>query len=213
MTTLINQYTALFGYDTDDAGIFGACLIGGGLIGAFVGGGIMETLRRYNVIIKVYTVLSAIVIGCLLYALVPNNFIIVSILFGAMGFMAVPIIAVSFEAGAECSYPIDEDMSASALMTSGQIFGIIYIVIWGEFLSETPDYIDTQNNFSTYFIVGNVGIMLLFMLMYNGDYKRLNAERQIHSLVNSIDDTTTITTLPSPMEHNPKLNNRLLTNK
>ena len=98
-------------------------------------------------------------------------------------------------------------------MTSGQIFGIIYIVVWGEFLTETPDYIDTQNNFSTYFIVGNVGLMLVFMLLYNGEYKRLNAERQIHSLVNSIDDTTTITTLPSPMAPNPKLNAKLLTNK
>ena len=106
LATLINQYTALFGYDTDDAGIFGASLIGGGLLGAFVGGGIMETLRKYNTIIKVYTVLNSITISCLLYALLPNNFVIVTILFGVLGFMAVPIIAVAFEAGAECSYPI-----------------------------------------------------------------------------------------------------------
>lgn len=212
LATLINQYTALFGYDTDNAGIFGASLIGGGLIGAFVGGGIMEKLRKYNTIIKVYTILNSIVIGCLLYALLPDNFVIVTILFGVLGFTAVPIIAVAFEAGAECSYPIDEDLSASALMTSGQIFGIVYIIVWGEFLSETPDYIDTQNNFSTYFIIGNIGLMLIFMSLYNGDYNRLDAERKIHSLVNSIDDTTTITTLPSPMQPNPNLNTKLLFN-
>ena len=106
LATLINQYTALFGYDTDDAGIFGASLIGGGLVGAVVGGGIMEAFRKYNVIIKVYTILSAVVISCLVYQLLPDNFVIVTILFGLVGFMAVPIIAVSFEAGAECSYPI-----------------------------------------------------------------------------------------------------------
>ena len=100
-------------------------------------------------------------------------------------------------------------------MTSGQIFGIIYIIVWGEFLAETPDYIETQNNFSTYFIAGNVGLMLIFMSLYNGDYNRLNAERQIHSLVNSIDDTTHIPTLPSPMQPDPgsNLNAKLVTNK
>ena len=99
-------------------------------------------------------------------------------------------------------------------MTAGQIFGIIYIVIWGSFLSNMPDHIDTQNNFSSYFVVGNAVIMMIFMLLYNGEYKRLNAERQIQSLVNSIDDTTTITTMPSGIEHNPpKENTQLLNNK
>ena len=105
-----------------------------------------------------------------------------------------------------------EDLSASALMTAGQIFGIIYIVICGQFLSEMPDFIDTQNNFSTYFVVGTVVIMLIFMLLYNGEYKRLNAERQIQSLVNSIDDTTTITTMPSGIDNTQSITRKLLTN-
>ena len=210
MTTLINQYTALFGYDTDDAGIFGASLIGGGLIGAIVGGLVMERFRTYNSIIKVFTILTVIVMAFLLYSLQPNNFVVITILFGCTGFSAVPIIAVAFEAAAEVTYPVNEELSSGILMTAGQIFGIIYIIIWGYFLSEV-DHLSSQNNFSTWFVSGNIIIMLLFVLIYNGEYKRLNAERQIHSLVNSIDDTT-ITSLPSPTKPPTNGNAQLLTN-
>ena len=46
-----------------------------------------------------------------------------------LGFFMVSIMAVSFDYGVELTYPIGESFSTGVLMSSGQIWGIIYTII------------------------------------------------------------------------------------
>jgi hypothetical protein len=41
----------------------------------------------------------------------------------------VPVMAVAFDFGVELSYPIDESYSTGVIISTGQLFGIIYTVI------------------------------------------------------------------------------------
>eukprot|EP01084_Bolivina_argentea_P109090 194979_1 len=190
LTTLINQYTAAFGYSTDDAGNFGGLLIGGGLIGAVVAGICMEVFRAYRTILKTFTFFTCVIMLFLLWQLKPHNLSVVTMVFGIFGFMAIPIVAVTFECAAECTYPANEELGSALLMTSGSIFGIAYILIWGSLLPDTNNGHTYKNawNFSSYFLVINGFIMLIFMVLFNGKYKRLQAEDEFSKYIEDLNE-------------------------
>ena len=150
----------------------------------------MEVFRQYRSILKVFTASTCIVELFLLWQLKPNNLVIVTVLFGIFGFMAIPIVAVTFEAAAECTYPANEELSSALLMTSGSVFGIIYISIWGSQLPGDGHQYDNQWNFSTYFLVINAAVMLIFMSLFRGEYNRLNAEAHFTKYIEELDDTS-----------------------
>eukprot|EP01083_Nonionella_stella_P013459 37880_1 len=188
LTTLINQYTACYGYTTDDAGNFGGLLVAGGLVGAVVAGVFMEIFHEYRLILKSFTFLAIVMLGMLLWQLSPHNLVPVMVLFGGFGFMAIPIVAVTFEAAAECTYPVNEELSSALLMTSGSVFGIAFILVWGAYLPDDGTRYDTQWNFSTYFLITSGCVMLLFMMLFGGKYKRWNAEHQFAQYIEDLND-------------------------
>lgn len=163
-----------------------------GLFGAVVAGVAMEIFRQYRSILKIFTSFTCIAMIFLLWQLKPHNLTIVTIIFGIFGFVAVPIVAVTFEAAAECTYPANEELSSALLMTSGSIFGIAYILIWGTQLPDNGEQYQNQWNFSSYFLVINGFVMLTFMLLFRGEYKRLNAENQFSKYIEDLDDTSVI---------------------
>merc|ERR1719362_1369179 len=101
------------------------------------------------------TILTVVSLFCLLYYLQPHQLVTVTILFGVFGFFAIPIVAVTFEAAAECTYPVNEEVSSALLMTSGSVFGISYVSVWGSQLPDTAhgERYDSRWNFSTYFLL------------------------------------------------------------
>ena len=117
--------------------------------------------------------LTLITTGIFLWQLKADNFVIVTIILGIFGFCAIPIVAVTFECAAETTFPVSEELGSALLMTSGSILGVIYVSIWG---ANIPETCDSQLNFSTYFMSINLIIMVIVVLLYNGDYKRLNTE-------------------------------------
>jgi hypothetical protein len=69
ISTLIEQMVEPSGYTEDDAGIFGALLIGGGLIGAGIVGPIMDMTHAYRRLLKLgisFVVLSTIFVFCVM---------------------------------------------------------------------------------------------------------------------------------------------------
>eukprot|EP01084_Bolivina_argentea_P189172 325401_1 len=172
LTTLINQYTACFSYSTDDAGLFGGVLIFGGLFGSIIAGVLMEITRSYRILLKVSTVLTFVFLIILISQLRKDNFIGVLIIFGLFGFVALPIVPLTYECAAECTYPLNEEFTCGMLMSSGQIFGIIFLLIWG---SQIPPKYNNQLNFSSYFMGIIAFFMLVLLLLFKGEYKRLTA--------------------------------------
>ena len=178
LTTLINQYTAAFGYSSNDAGVFGGLLILGGIFGAIISGAAMELTRKYNEILKVFVAGTVLVAIVFVTQMKENNLVILDVLFGLFGFCAIPIVCVTFECAAECTYPCDEEISSGILMSAGNLIGVVFLVIWGSQLpNSNQSYHNNIWNFSTYFIFVVVGLVCVFFIFYNGEYKRLNQEK------------------------------------
>lgn len=125
--TLMAQVVAPCGYDSGAAGIFGAILIVSGLVGAVVAGVVLEKCQAHTTIIRCWAVgcMAATVLFVLL--LRRDMQVPLAVSFGILGFAILPLLPLTFEVAAEHTYPIPEDSSAAVLMSSGQIFGMIFI--------------------------------------------------------------------------------------
>ena len=140
-----------------------------------------------------HIILACIVHGLFLWQLTYDNLAIVTILFGFLGFTITPLSSIVFIAASECTYPINEELSVGVLMTCGQIFGIIYLIIWGSLLpTEEEKGYKNQNNFSTYFIAINIFLVFIFYFLYNGEYKKSKAENLHNKSIGKLNDNNTV---------------------
>eukprot|EP01083_Nonionella_stella_P047867 128137_1 len=183
LLTLINQYTAAFAYSTDDAGNFSACIMGGGIVGSIIAGAAMDKFKRYRVIIRGFTLSVCLVIILLTtIAMREDNGTAVLILFLLLGFTAVPLLALTFECSAQCTYPVNEELTSGILMSFGCISGVIFTLIWEPQLPNKNGYKNNPSNFSTYFLIILGVLTMTFIFLFDGEYKKLNAEEQLLEL-------------------------------
>lgn len=101
LTTLIEQLVAPAGYSKDDAGLFGALLIGCGLVGAAIVGPVMDATHAYTRILKVG--MLAALSGTLFMFLVlrPGHRTLVAASWGVLGSVMLPLLPVTMECAAE----------------------------------------------------------------------------------------------------------------
>ena len=132
--TIVGVATAKFGYTNDNASLFGALFIVGGIIGSACFGIYVENTRKYKLAVFVICAMSFVfTLGS--YFTIPHDTVAgVSILCFFQGFAMVSIMAVSFDYGVELTYPIGESFSTGVLMSSGQFFGIIITVSSSELI-------------------------------------------------------------------------------
>jgi FLVCR family feline leukemia virus subgroup C receptor-related protein len=126
--TIVGEATAKYGFSNDDASLFGALFIVGGIIGSVVFGIYVENTRKYKLSVFLICFMS---FGSTLgsyFAIPSGKTWLVSVLCFFQGFSMVPIMAVAFDFGVEITYPIGESFSTGVLMSAGQFFGIIYTV-------------------------------------------------------------------------------------
>jgi len=124
--TLMAQVVAPCGYDSDDAGIFGAILIVAGLVGAVLAGFLLESCKAHTTIIRCWSigVMGATIL--FVFMLQRNLKVPLAVAFGVLGFSVLPLLPLTFEVAAEHTYPIPEDSSAAVLMSAGQLYGIAF---------------------------------------------------------------------------------------
>ena len=178
LATVINQYTAAFGYNSNNAGLFGLCITIGGTLGTFIGGMIMEKTKQFNIILKCTIVLSYSTVGILVCSeLKQDNGMILYILFAAYGFFTWPLISVAIEAAAETTYPISEDIGIGVIMVVTSAFTTAIVMVWDIFLpTKNESYHNNTFNYSTLYVMSIQTVGLILGFMYNGKYKRLNVD-------------------------------------
>lgn len=146
----------------------------------FVGiaGVAMDRYHFYNSAMKCSFFSAGVISIFLLISLRPENFTMVFVWFSLLGFSMLPSAPIAFNCAVECTFPVQEEIATGLLLSSGQIFGIVLTVLLG-WLIDQADPID-----GTYGIESPVGITIvvcvvccaLISFMYNGPYKRLDAE-------------------------------------
>eukprot|EP00111_Clytia_hemisphaerica_P022741 TCONS_00066934-protein len=194
ISTIVQQLICPQGYSDTTAGILGALVIVGGFVGAGLSGYYVDNTRKYIDISKILGILfgfsgSLCLIAVNLRDMVAFNYIAFT-LYGLTGLGVLPVF---LELGVECTYPVDEATSSGIQWMIGQVIGAILFFIGLEASPKlsAADLADSTCkaehdidplNFSTYAIVVTVlasSIGILFIMFFDTDYKRLQAEREL----------------------------------
>ncbi|HDP79700.1 MAG TPA: MFS transporter, partial [Spirochaetes bacterium] len=124
VTTWIEQILQPRGFGSEDAGIIGALMMAGGVVGASVLPPLSDKLRNR----RGFLIVSMI---CLVPGLVgltfASNFTLLLVSSFVLGFFVMSAGPIGFQYGAEITYPAPESTSQGLILLSGQISGIIFI--------------------------------------------------------------------------------------
>jgi Na+/melibiose symporter-like transporter len=175
--TLIFQYVEPYGYSNEDAGVFGAVLIMGGVVGAGVAAYIMERTHAYGRIYSACFAACGVMVLFLCFMLYPNNNALLTLAFTLLGSTLVPIFPICLENCVETTYPISEDYSVGVLLsvanvvTVGITFAMAPLIDLRAFgpLPCTP---------VNAFIVALMGVGLYIAWQFKGENKRLGTDQQ-----------------------------------
>lgn len=187
-STLVDQIVKPCGYG-DDAGLFGAAIIGAGLVGCVVYGPIMERTRNFRGVLRVGFALAGLAVLVFVLVLGKGREAGVILTFAGMGFCMLPILPTTFETAAEATYPISESSSAGLLMMAGQAPSIGVIFLFTYFL-ERDEYQSCNKRFPIFSIalLALVGLAVLFALLFRGEHKRSMHEGRDSSNALDLDD-------------------------
>lgn len=124
VTTWIEQILAPRGFNSEQAGIVGAAMMVGGIIGAALMPILSDRLRRRKpfLLISMCGTIPGI-IGLTFLA----NYPLLIIASFVLGFFIMSSGPIGFQYGAEISYPAPESTSQGLIMLAGQISGVIFI--------------------------------------------------------------------------------------
>ncbi|XP_064629895.1 solute carrier family 49 member A3-like [Lineus longissimus] len=130
LSSLLEQVFCARGYSDDFAGICGALLIGCGVIGAGVAGVIVDKTKKFEEVAKLCYVMAALsLIFFTLISMHRDQPALVALSLALFGFFGFALYPVCLELGVECTFPVAEGTSAGFLMISGQIIGVVFIMI------------------------------------------------------------------------------------
>lgn len=115
----IGLIAANYDYSENAASLFGAVFITGGIIGAGVFGGIVETKKNYKTIVFVIGAFSAILPIGLIFGFLDGSVWMPTVGCLLVGFVLIPILPVGIDFGVEITHPIPESISSGLLMSGG----------------------------------------------------------------------------------------------
>jgi len=170
LSTLICDITEPNGYGSTDSGIFGGVLILVGIVGSGVSGFLGDLTGWHKSILKYGAVLALLSVLSFILSNVRNNFTMLTISCGLIGFNTFALLPIIIELVIEATFPASEVLATGVLYFVGQIFAIL--MIYGmEYMKNGVNY-----NGSTWFMFTVLVIGICLMLLYRGDYKRRNKE-------------------------------------
>lgn len=171
LATLLPQILAVDNYSDQQSGTFGAILIIAGLVGAGIGGAIVDKTHAYKVTILASLAIGAGTMVAFSLLLDPGREILLGVLSGILGFAMTATLPLCLELSSEIAYPIPEATPSGLLMTSGQIGGIAMIIGMDQLLE--------KNNilWCNWIVTISIGVAFALMLFFRGQLKRMSFEK------------------------------------
>ena len=171
--TIVGIIGNKMGYTDDNASVFGAVFIIGGIVGSAILGTYVETTRKYKVamlIVSTIAIFGPIALLCTLYTGLVWPVCLAAFLLG----FDLAILPVGIDFGVEMTYPIAEPISTGLLMSTAQVFGIIMVVSCTALIGELdkPGCLGSQIA-----LIVMAAIGLVFSIIVKEDLKRLNYEK------------------------------------
>jgi sugar phosphate permease len=150
ITTWIEQILAPRGFNITQAGIAGAVMLGGGILGAIIVPPISDKIRKRKPFIVFSIILTIPGIIGLTFVTNFTLLLVSSFIFGFFFLAAAPI---GYQYGTEISHPAPEATSQGLLVLAGQISGIIFI--YG------MDMFRDKEGSMTPFMIAFIGLMVI----------------------------------------------------
>lgn len=126
LLTVVSDMLNPRGFSVDEAGYVGGAVIIAGLVGGVVIPLLSDKLKKRRVFLNVALVLGLIGIAGMTFV---NNIVALFIFAGISGFAIMGTGPVIFQYGTELAYPVPEGTAYGLLMGSGQISGILFILM------------------------------------------------------------------------------------
>ncbi|XP_075064098.1 solute carrier family 49 member A3 [Mixophyes fleayi] len=187
-STFLEQILCFRDYPNFISGLCGALFILFGGVGAFLCGLYVDRTKRFTEVVKICFALTALTFAA--FAVVSNlrnQAVLLVFICSFMGFFGFSIYPIAMELAVECSYPVGEGSSTGMAFISGQVQGLIFMMI---FQLLTKPYAATplsscgmtQNeiydwSISCLVMAGLCSIgACIFVIFFHTDYKRLKTE-------------------------------------
>ncbi|XP_053146584.1 solute carrier family 49 member A3 isoform X3 [Hemicordylus capensis] len=204
-TALLEQILCSNGYSNSFAGLSGALFTVCGLIGAFLLGLYVDRTKAFTESTKICLCLTSL--ACIAFAVVSqfrNQVYVlatVSSLFGFFGFATYPI---AMELAVECSYPVGEGTSSGLIFVTGQVLGVIVMVLAQNLttkMKEAPFSTCTvveggaqDWTISTLMMAGLCSFIACFyVIAFHTNYRRISTETSNACSLNKTDDDVAVT--------------------
>ncbi len=202
--TTMEQLMCPKGYSNAFAGICIVLLITGGLVGAIIAGIVADRTKKFEQISKVCLALA--VVSGIIFSLLQMQtadmkipMAVACLFFGGFG---MAFYAIGLELSAECTYPVAETTSAGFVGLSGQLQGIIYILLMQKLSKPIPtddfQYLiqvcttdnedinvqpkDMDLSLLSFNIIAAV-IALIFVMFFRPKYRRIRIEKQKEAVI------------------------------
>uniref|UniRef100_A0A8D0L7V4 Solute carrier family 49 member 3 n=1 Tax=Sphenodon punctatus TaxID=8508 RepID=A0A8D0L7V4_SPHPU len=203
-SALLEQILCVKGYSNFFTGLIGALFIVFGLLGAFLLGLYIDKTRKFIEATKIG--LAFAVLASIAFAVTSqfrNQTILLAIISSLFGFFGFATYPVAMELAVECSYPVGEGTSTGLIFVSGQIQGVIFMLLFQALTVKIADApystctIDQGGaldwTVSTLVMAGLVSMIICFyIIFFTTSYKRLHAEASIPPSVNKTEDEAVI---------------------
>ncbi|XP_071827316.1 solute carrier family 49 member A3-like isoform X2 [Apostichopus japonicus] len=135
LSSLLSQIVCVKGYNDVFAGICGAAIIIAGFFGAMIAGLYVDSSKKFGLTAKVTFSMSVVFI-CAFYiaSQQEDQSVLLAISTAGFGFFGFATLPISYELGVEATYPVAEGTSGGFLAMSGQIQGIVLVLV-GQYLA------------------------------------------------------------------------------
>uniref|UniRef100_A0A7S2R8P7 Major facilitator superfamily (MFS) profile domain-containing protein n=1 Tax=Mucochytrium quahogii TaxID=96639 RepID=A0A7S2R8P7_9STRA len=172
VTTLLAQEVLFYfpGHDTD-VGNLGLVIIFTGLVGAIIGGVLLDRTKRFKLVSLTTYVFSVLGLVMFVVVLSRNRMWLIYVASGVMGFFLSGYLAIGFEFAAELTFPTSEDVTGGTLNACAQIVGIVLILVMGHIIDVQPNGILYANVIMV--VLLSVGCFLIVFI--KEELRRFNA--------------------------------------
>ncbi|XP_064600447.1 solute carrier family 49 member A3-like [Liolophura sinensis] len=201
LSTLFEQILCPRNYTDSFSGLCGALMIAGGIVGAGIAGAYVDKTKKFEEVAKLAWALAALsLIAFTEVSRLRGMEVAIAVTVTLFGFFGFSLYPISLELGVECTYPVAEATSAGFLIISGQIQGIVFIIVMGLLAQDLPSGQQflpngcVQNSTSVDQIIPQdytvpnlsasgltVFFVIVFLMFFKADYRRLRAEQKIEA--------------------------------
>ncbi|WP_153503286.1 MFS transporter [Cumulibacter manganitolerans] len=144
IATWIEQIVAPRGMDAEQAGLVGAAMLGGGLVGAVLLSWLSDRLRRRVAFLVAGLIGAAVSLTGFAFSSLPWQFFVCA---GALGFFLAGLLPLVMQYAAEETYPVPEATSNGLLQLAGQC-GLVLALLMSALRTAAGSYVVSLSSFA-----------------------------------------------------------------